>query len=141
MCSPASGPACPAELPAFLGEDWFALGAVEGGGLPAVPGASIRLQQVVTGGPTGDVRYLTIIEDGRTVEQRVGVDSDADVTITTTYDDAVAIQRGELDINAGFMQGRVKVGGDMAKLLDLLPLATSPGWREAQARIAAHTEF
>lgn len=125
----------------FLSDEWLAAGAREGGALPATPDVSIRLQQVVTGGPDGEVRYVTVIEDGRTVEQRAGVDPDADVTITTTWADAVAIHTGELDINAGFMQGRVKVGGDMAKLLDLLPLASGADWRAAQARIAAQTDL
>jgi len=49
---------------------------------------------------------VTVIEDGRTVAQHRGQDAAADVTITTTFDDALAIHRGELDINAGFMQGR-----------------------------------
>jgi alkyl sulfatase BDS1-like metallo-beta-lactamase superfamily hydrolase len=127
-------------VPAFLSDDWLALGVREAAGLPQVPGASLRLQQVVTGGPDGDVRYLTVIDDGRTVEQRAGA-ADADVTITMTHPDAVAIQRGELDLNAGYMQGRVKVAGDMAKLLDLLPLTGRAEWRAAQARVAAATDF
>jgi hypothetical protein len=128
-------------VPAFLSDEWFAAAAASGGELPVVPGASVTVQQVVIGAPGGDVRYVTVIEEGRTVAQRRGDASDADVTITTTYADAAAIQRGDLDINAGFMQGRVKVGGDMAKLLALLPLATSPGWREAQSAVAADTTF
>ena len=132
-------------MTAFLSDEWFAVGVTEGATLPAVPGASIRLQQVVTGGPDGDVRYLTVIDDGRTVDQRRAQDPAADlapdVTITTTYADAVAIQQGALDINTGFMQGRVKVAGNMAKLLDLLPLASRTEWRDVQARIAAATDF
>jgi len=126
---------------AFLSDEWLAVGVAEASGLPAVPGASIRLQQVVTGGPEGDVRYVTVIDDGRTVQQRRASDDEADVTITTTYADAVAIQQGTLDINTGFMQGRVKVAGNMAKLLDLLPLTTRTEWRDVQARIAAATDF
>ncbi|MBW8825928.1 MAG: SCP2 sterol-binding domain-containing protein [Acidobacteria bacterium] len=128
-------------MAAFLSDEWLAVGVAEASGLPAVPGASIRLQQVVTGGPEGDVRYVTVIDDGRTVQQRRASDDEADVTITTTYADAVAIQQGTLDINTGFMQGRVKVAGNMAKLLDLLPLTTRTEWRDVQARIAAATDF
>ena len=125
----------------FLSDEWLAAGTREGGSLPAVPGVSIRLQQVVTGGPEGEIRYVTVIVDGRTIEQHAGADPAADVTITTTWADAIAIHAGELDINAGFMQGRVKVGGDMAKLLELLPLASGTNWRDAQARVAADTDF
>jgi putative sterol carrier protein len=109
--------------------------------LPEVPGASVRVQQVVTAAPGGDVRYVTVIEDGRTVEQRLGDEPDADVTLTAVYDDAVLIHRGELDMNAAFMQGRLKVAGDMAKLLRLLPLAGRPESRDAVRRLAEETAF
>lgn len=106
-----------------------------------MPGVSIRIQQVVLGGPDGDVRYWTQIEDGRTTRQALGAVDDPDVTITTTYADALAIQRGELDVSVGFMQGRVKVAGDMVKVLELLPLAGDTRWQAAQAALAAETEL
>ena len=39
------------------------------------------------------------------------------MTLTTGYADAVKIQKGELDANAAFMQGKVKVTGNMAKVM------------------------
>ena len=127
-------------MAAFLSQEWLALGVEAGLSLPETPGASLRLQQVVTGAPQGDVRYVTVIEDGRTVEQRLGDDPDADLVITTTYADALAMHRGELDLNTGFMQGRVKIGGDIAKVFALLPLAGRSEWAAAQARVSAATE-
>jgi SCP-2 sterol transfer family len=127
-------------LAEFLSDDWLALGVEAGRSLPEVPGASLRLQQVVTGSPGGDVRYVTVIEDGRTVDQHLGDDPDADLVITTTYADALAMHLGELDLNTGFMQGRVKIGGDIAKVFALLPLAGRAEWSAVQAEIAASTE-
>jgi putative sterol carrier protein len=128
-------------LAAFLSEEWLALGVAAGRSLPEVPGASLRLQQVVTGAPGGDVRYVTVIENGRTVEQRLGDEPDADLVITTTYADALAMHRGEIDLNTGFMQGRVKIGGDIAKVFALLPLAGRTEWAAAQAEISAETRL
>ena len=61
--------------------------------------------------------------------------------MTLTYDDSVKVQKGELDANAAFMQGRMKVAGNMAKLMQLMPLTNSPEYRALQARSAEITEF
>jgi putative sterol carrier protein len=53
----------------------------------------------------------------------------------------VKIQKGELDPNAAFMQGRMKVTGNMAKLMALLPITNSPEYKELQERIREVTEY
>lgn len=108
---------------------------------PERPGATARLQYVITDGPDGDVRYYWVVVDGRLVENRLGELADADVTLTESYDDAMSIQRGELDANAAFMQGRIKVGGDVAKLMALLPITTSPEFQRFNEAVLAITEF
>jgi putative sterol carrier protein len=99
------------------------------------------MQYVITGGPDGDVRYYWVLENGRLLESQLGELPDAEVTLTQTYEDAMRIQKGELDANAAFMQGRVKVTGNMAKLLALLPITSSPEYKQLQAEILANTEF
>ena len=61
----------------------------------------------------------------------------ADLTLTLTYEDSVKVQSGELDANAAFMQGRMKVAGNMAKFMQLLPLTTSPEYQALQAQVRA----
>jgi putative sterol carrier protein len=108
---------------------------------PERPGASARMQYVVTGGPDGDVKYYWVLENGKLLESKLGELSDADFTMTETYDDAKKIQRGELDANAAFMQGRIKVAGNMAKLMALMPLTNAPEYKELQKQIQAITEY
>ncbi|HLF99858.1 MAG TPA: SCP2 sterol-binding domain-containing protein [Acidimicrobiia bacterium] len=109
---------------------------------PERPGASARMQYVVTGVPNeGDVSYYWILEDGKILESTVGVLADADFTITTTYDDSKKIQDGELDANAAFMQGRMKVTGNMGKLMSLMPLTQSPEYKALQEQIKGITEY
>ena len=64
-----------------------------------------------------------------------------DGTLTTTYDDSVKIQKGELDPNAAFMQGRMKVTGNMGKLMSLMPLTQSPEYKAIQQKINEITEY
>lgn len=108
---------------------------------PERPGATARMQYVVTGGPDGDIKYYWILENGKILEAKLGELPDAEVTLTQSYEDAQRIQKGELDANAAFMQGRVKVTGNMAKLMSLLPITNSPEYKALQTEILAITEF
>ena len=117
----------------FLSEAWFELQRSLGADLPERPGASARVQHVVTGGPDGEVRYVHTVVDGRTTDLSVGGDDTADVTFTNTYADAQALSRGDLDASVLFMQGRTKMAGDMGKVLALMAVARSP---EQQALVA-----
>jgi hypothetical protein len=108
---------------------------------PERPGASARMQYVVTGGPEGDIKYYWILENGKLQESTLGELPDAEVTMTQTYEDAMKIQKGELDANAAFMQGRVKVTGNMAKLMSLLPLTNAPEYKELQKQIQEVTQY
>ena len=108
---------------------------------PERPGASARLQYVITGDPSGDIAYYWVVTDGHLVENTLGLLPDAEVTLTESYEDAMAIQKGELDANTAFMQGRIKVTGDVTKLMALLPITMSPEFREFQRAVLEITEF
>ena len=99
------------------------------------------MQYVVTGGPDGDIEYFWVLENGKISESRLGRLDDAEVTLTTAHDDAMKIQKGELDANAAFMQGKVKVTGNMAKVMSLLPITNSPEYKQLQVEISEITEF
>ena len=45
------------------------------------------------------------------------VEDFVDATITNDYETAVAISKGELNSQMAFMTGKIKVGGNMAKLM------------------------
>jgi putative sterol carrier protein len=108
---------------------------------PERPGASARMQYVITGTPEGDVKYYWVLDNGKLLESKLGEMPDPEVTLTTTYEDAMKIQKGELDANAAFMQGRIKVTGNMAKLMSLLPLTNSPEYKQLQTEVQGITEY
>ena len=125
----------------FLSQEWLDSSRDLAAGQPERPGASARIQYVVTGTPEGEVRYWWVLEHGRLAEGALGELPDADVVFTEGYADAVLIQRGELDPGAAFMQGRVKVSGNMAKVMSLMPLTASPEYRDLMSQIDAVTEY
>lgn len=118
------------ELNAAVG----ASGAVEAAGA----GSVLTVQQVVTGGPDGDVRYWVRLGPGP-VTVGLGEVPAPDVTITEPYETAVAVNRGELTSEAAFLSGRAQVSGDLAALVE--HQATLQGLGAAAAAVRAHTSY
>jgi putative sterol carrier protein len=77
-----------------------------------------RVQQVVTGGPDGDSRYYFIV-DGGVATIGLGEVEEAEATVTQSYETAVAISRRDLPPQQAFMQGKLKINGNVMKLLQL----------------------
>lgn len=134
----------------FLSEEWVAAWQAACAGLPEAPGASGRLQVVVTGaGAGGDVVWWLDFADGRAVGGgRGGPALDPDeagpgglplVALTVPRPVAAAVARGELELSAAFMQGRAKTAGDQAALLRLLAVTATPAYRAAARSLAERT--
>jgi putative sterol carrier protein len=62
------------------------------------------------------VVYGLSIADGA-AEMALGEVTDADLEVTNDYATAVGISTGELNTQMAFMTGKLKVTGDMAKLM------------------------
>lgn len=78
-------------------------------------GATFSVQQVVVDAPDGDVAYWLRLDDGA-VTTGLGRVADPDVTITESYDTAVAVVRGELSAEAAFLAGHLRLAGDLRAL-------------------------
>ena len=128
-------------MPKYLSQAWLDEARTLATDQPERPGASATMQFVVTGGPDGDVKYYWVLQDGQLAEASVGELPDAEATLTTSYQDSVAIQKGEVDANAAFMQGKTKVTGNMGKLMQLMPLTMSPEYKALQDKVRAITEY
>ena len=104
----------------YLSEEWAqkATDALNGNDAfrDAITGVTLTVQQHVTGGPRGDAAYYMRLDSG---EARIalGEADDADVTISQDYDTASAIAKGDLNAQNAFMTGKLKVAGNMAKLM------------------------
>jgi SCP-2 sterol transfer family len=105
----------------FLSDEWFAIvdKLVEEHGADAPAHASIVMNLTVTDTPFGEERHLHMgAKDGRG-HWGIGHANDADVTLTTDYVTAkeVFVSGDPAAGMQAFMAGRVKVQGDMAKLM------------------------
>jgi putative sterol carrier protein len=97
---------------------------------------TLTIQYVVTGAPDGETRYWTRFAGGR-YEAAIGEAPDADITLTQDYETAAAMDRGELIAQAAFMQGKLKVTGNIGKLLKTQDAMNAAG----EAIAAIETEY
>ncbi|HEX9970382.1 MAG TPA: SCP2 sterol-binding domain-containing protein [Acidimicrobiales bacterium] len=108
----------------YLSPEWFdeinATAAAGDISDAVTEGLRLVVQQHVTDGPEGDVRYAVRIEDG-TVAVVPGEAPDADVTVTEDHATATAVARGDLAAPVAFMTGRIRVTGDTRALLAAQP--------------------
>jgi putative sterol carrier protein len=125
----------------YLSQEWLDLYQQLAQDFPERAGANATMQYVITGTPDGDVSYVQKIENGKMLESRLGDSEEADFTLSLGYEDSKKIQKGELDANAAFMQGKLKVTGNLGKLMALMPLTQSPEYKEIQGRLTKQTEF
>jgi putative sterol carrier protein len=130
-------------MPKYLSQEWMDAGRELAQEFPERAGATARLQYQIVGAPEGDVHYYWVIDSGKILEWTKGDDPDAEITLSMSYDDAVKMQKSELDPNAAFMQGRIKVvpGSNMGKLMSLLPLTQSAEYKAIQSNINDITEY
>ena len=126
-------------MPALLTAEWLEVQRRETADLPERPGCTAHIQYEVTGGPDGAVIFHTVLEDGRIAQNALGPGDDPDFTMIIPHPEYLAVVRGALDPSVGYMQGRIKVRGNIGRMLSVLPVTTSPEWRDAMAQVAAQT--
>ncbi len=101
----------------FLTDEWLDeldAAAREAGARPL---PRLVLQQVVPDGPGGEVAYAVVVEDGQLRVER-GRAEHPDLVFTLDRATAEAIHHGELSAQAAFMQGRLRLGGDLRAVID-----------------------
>jgi putative sterol carrier protein len=137
----------------FLSDEWIAearkiraeLAADRDHEAPEAP-ASVRMNQVITEVPFGEGKLDAHLDTSSgTLEMETGHLDAPDVTVTLDYATAKAIfVDGTLEAGMrAFMDGKIRVQGDMAKLIAALQQLAPPDAAsvdEAQARIRDITE-
>jgi putative sterol carrier protein len=96
-----------------------------------------QVQVDITGSADGDVSVHAGFDGGHLTEAGPGPAEDPGATLTLTAADAADVLAGSLDPSVAFMQGRMKVTGDMSLVIDLLALAATDDAATRRQRIAA----
>ena len=111
----------------YLSEDWAkqvteALNGNEAFKQQAA-GKTVKLQNVVTGAD-GETKYYFRLQDGQ-VDVGLGEIDDAEATLSADYETSAALSRAELNATAAYMSGKLKIQGDLMKLMQLQGLFNS----------------
>src|SRR5438094_1099512 len=106
----------------FLSEEWTkavadALNANESFKSAAGTRAT-KIQQVVTT-PEGEQKYWFKLEGGQASLGTGDIGEPVDATINQDYDTAVALAKNELTPTAAYMSGKLRVSGDLMKLMQM----------------------
>lgn len=96
-------------MPEFLSDEWVDALASAAATATVSDDAELSVRQVVD-----DTAWTVRVAGGRIAVDR---DPTADVTLTTDRDTAAALVRGELATQDAFAAGRLRLGGDLTKLL------------------------
>jgi putative sterol carrier protein len=104
----------------FLSDEWAAdvtaaLNSHEGF-KNAIGDAELGIQFITSDAPEGEVSYY-LKTSGGNATLALGTLEGADVTVSQSYDTAAAISKGELNTQSAFMTGKLKVSGNLAKLM------------------------
>ena len=104
----------------YLSPEWLdAAGAAlaADASLPlALAGVTLTVEQAVDGSPGGTVRWHVTVDDGK-VALTPGPAAHPDLRFTTTYPVAVAVARGDRSAQRAFIEGGLRVGGDLSLLI------------------------
>jgi len=106
----------------FLSDEWLnevqtRLNANEGF-QAAAKGQSARLQNEITGAPGGDVKYGFVLDGGAVSLVKGDIDA-PEATLSQGYDVAVSMSKQEMTGQQAFMQGKLKVSGNLMKIMQL----------------------
>lgn len=128
----------------FLSDEWFAAvdQLVEEHSPEAPAETSLVMNLTITDTPFGSERRLHIGAEGGRAHWGVGHHDPADLQVTTDYDTAkeVFVSGDPAAGMQAFMSGKVKVQGDMAKLLAAQASGGPGGASTLQAAIQGVTE-
>ena len=80
-------------------------------------GKTVKIQNIVSA-PDGEKRYYLNVVDGNS-EVSMGELPGAEATLSSDYETAAAMSRNELNATAAYMSGKLKIQGDLMRLMQL----------------------
>jgi SCP-2 sterol transfer family protein len=102
----------------FLSDAWIAAFSAAVASIPHAIDSidTLVVEQHVTGAPDGDVCYHIVFTDGH-IDVQAGPSPDPDIRMTTDYETAVAVHRGETNAQHAVAKGKMHVRGAFQVLL------------------------
>jgi hypothetical protein len=100
-----------------------------------VSGASGTVLVEVKRGKSVERAVAVTVIDGGVASVEPGAHPAPDVGLVLTAEDAAAIAAGTLDLDVAYMRGTMKMTGDPALLLQILPMAATAAFDPVRAAL------
>jgi putative sterol carrier protein len=130
-----------ADVAAWLSEGWIADTLQLGAAMPYQAGVSATLQYFLTDADGTEYSYYWTIQDGQLGAAGLGEHANPDVELSVSLGDARSMQTGATDATSAFMEGRLRVDGDLDLLMQLLPITGSSEYQQLERELARRTDF
>ncbi|MBA0053744.1 hypothetical protein E0L36_23625 [Streptomyces sp. AJS327] len=126
----------------YLSPEYLAELEKRGGRLPERPGLHVELQHHIRDAPEeGEIAYYFRIEDGRLREARRGTLENPMCSLRMTYATSVKLTLNEIKPLVGLVTGRIRPGGDVARLRTMMPSLQSPEYERVTSEVNGMTRF
>jgi putative sterol carrier protein len=127
-------------VPEIASEEWLQELVRAGGSTPATPGVSGAVSFTVENSPAGKVGWTETIEDGVVVAAAAPASKGADIALIAKFPELVEMLEGGSNPAVMFMQGRLKLTGDMGMFMKMLPAMLTTEAASGRALLAAETD-
>ncbi|HEX2038115.1 MAG TPA: SCP2 sterol-binding domain-containing protein [Acidimicrobiales bacterium] len=130
----------------FLSDEWVAAAKKvreEFRGKAPAPAHAVKMNQIITDVPFGDGTVQAHMDTtGGELEMDLGHLDAADVTVTLDYETAkqIFVEGNPQAGMQAFMAGKIKIQGDMTKLMAMQSAPVDPAQQEIAGRIKEITE-
>lgn len=127
---------------AYLSPEYLAELEKRGGRMPEKPGTDVDIQHLVRDAPGGgEISYYFKIRNGQLVEARRGTLEQPTCTLRLTYESSVRMTKGELKPLSGLVTGKIRPGGDVAKLRSTAPTLSTPEFKAISEEVHELTDY
>ncbi len=134
-------------MPQFLTDEWIEMARSIYEEVEQVPDELKQLSAVVSirvnGCPHGDPqqRFFFVVDEGVVIDMGRGDPPvEAEATVEGEFDTAKALLLGEISAESVITQGKVKIEGDISKLVAFATQQKHPLAQELTAKIRARTD-
>jgi len=99
-----------------------------------------RVSVTIENSPSGKIGWTEHYEAGVLVEASAPAEKGADIALIAKFDEFVSMLGGASDPSVLFMQGRLKLTGDMGMFMKMLPGLLTDAASAGRVKLAAATD-
>nr|AHA12074.1 putative sterol carrier protein [Streptomyces sp. CNH287] len=126
----------------YLSSEYLAELEKRGSRMPEKAGTDVDIQHLIREAPDGgEIHYYFKIRSGQLVEARLGMLEDPTCTLKLSYESSVKMTKGELKPLSGLVTGKIRPGGDVAKLRSSAPTLSTPEFKAISDEVHELTDY